>query len=167
MNTTQQIPSTPDDRIMAALAHGAVLLGFWGIVISGVIWGTQREKAAYVRFQALQALVYQITGLVLQLLFGLLWGLCGFGLFFLMTFGTVLSVALVEEPSRMPLPVFLNMFSPFGMFCLMIPYLLICLGFIAYGFYGAYQTYQGRDFRYAVIGARVERYLAQPQPTEG
>lgn len=153
--------ATPDDRIMAALAHGATILGLWGIVISAVIWGTQKERSTYVRFQALQAMIYQIAGLAIQLLLGLLWGLCGFGFFFLMVFGTMLSAALVEEPSYMPLPMFLNMFSPLGVLCLMIPYLLIWLGFIIYSLYGAYQVYQGRDFRYVVIGTRVERYLAQ------
>jgi len=113
------------------------------------------------RFQALQAMIYQIVGLAIQLVLGLLWGLCGFGFFFLMMFGTMLSVALIEEPSSVPIPLFLNMFSPVGVFCLMIPYLLIWLGFIAYGLYGAYQVYLGRDFRYALIGARVEAYLAQ------
>jgi len=155
MSAAQQ-PVSSDDRITAALAHGAVILGLWGMLIAAVIWVTQKEKSAYVRVQALQAMIYQIAGLVIQLLLGLLWGLCGFGFFFLMMFGTLLSATLVEEPSHMPLPIFLNMLAPLGLFCLLIPYLLIWLGFIAYGFYGAYQVYQGRDFRYAVIVARVE-----------
>jgi uncharacterized Tic20 family protein len=166
MNAAQQTPSTPDDRIMAALAHGAIILGLWGIVVSAVLWATQKEKSAYVRFQALQALIYQIVDFAAQMLLGLLLGICGFGLFFLMGFGGILVTAFMEDPTSMPIPLLFNVFPTMGIFCFTLPYLLIWLGFIVYAFYGAYQVYLGRDFRYAIIGERVERYLAQSQPTE-
>ena len=55
---------TQEERTLAALAHGSVLLGavtsgLGGILAALVIWLVQKEKSAYVAFQALQALVYQ------------------------------------------------------------------------------------------------------------
>lgn len=167
MNETQPTPPTPDDRIMATLAHGSVILGLWGIVVSAVIWATQKDKSAYVRFQALQALVYHIAVMVVQLLVGLLAGFCGFGLTFLLAFGSMVTAALAAESGAdVPLPLFLNVFPPLGFFGMMMPYLLVWVGILAYAFYGAYQTYQGQDFHYAIIGERVARYLAQSQPVE-
>jgi uncharacterized membrane protein len=155
---------------MAALAHGAIILGLWGIVVSAVLWATQKEKSAYVRFQALQALAYQIASFVAQMLLGLLWGLCGFAFFFLTMFltvvGSILTASLAEHPSSVPVSLLMNVIPSIGFPGIVLPYLLIWLGFIIYAFYGAYQVYLGRDFRYAIIGERVERYLAQSQSME-
>jgi len=165
MSDSQQPVSTSDDRIMAALAHGAVILGLWGVVISAVIWSTQKEKSAYVRFQALQAMVYQLCDTAAMMLLGLLVGFCGFGVLAVMMFGGLVTLAATTDSSSTPVPfLFFNLFFPLGIVGLALPLLLIRLALIAYAFYGAYQAYLGRDFRYSVIGARVERYLAQSRP---
>jgi uncharacterized Tic20 family protein len=165
MSDARQPVSTSDDRIMAALAHGAMILGLWGVVISAVIWGTQKEKSTFVRFQALQAMVYQICDTAAMMLLGLLVGFCGFGFFALAMFGGLLTMSATTDPSNTPAPfIVFNVFFPLGIVCLALPLLLIRLALIAYAFYGAYQAYQGRDFRYIGIGPRVERYLAQSRP---
>jgi len=71
---SEQSAIKQEERVLAGLAHGSVLLGpltngVGGIVTTLVVWLIQRDKSAYVAFQALQALVYQVvafffTGLV-------------------------------------------------------------------------------------------------------
>jgi uncharacterized Tic20 family protein len=53
-----------DERIMAALAHGSILLPMTGVIAPIVIWITQREKSRYVAFQSLQALLFQLILIV-------------------------------------------------------------------------------------------------------
>ncbi len=61
--TTEMNASLPtqNDRIMAALAHTTAILPMMGVVAPIVIWVTQKDKSEYVGFQALQAIVYQLT----------------------------------------------------------------------------------------------------------
>src|SRR5690242_21478902 len=80
--TTQPvyIVTTPEERTLAAIAHGSALLtlftGFAGIIVSFLIWLSQRDRSTYVAYQAMQATVFQlaclagvaVSGLVLALL---------------------------------------------------------------------------------------------------
>ena len=75
---------TQDERILAALAHGSILLPLWGLIGAVIIWVTQREKSRFIRFQALQATVYQIV-LILSWFAGGACYMCSFfGMFFIM-----------------------------------------------------------------------------------
>ena len=57
--------------------------------------------------------------------------------------------------------------SPLFFLPIAIPFAVMALGLIAwlafllYGLAGAVRTLQGRDFRYAVVGRRLEAYLAR------
>ena len=62
MNSRLEV--SQDERMMAGLAHGSILLGLFtngigGIAAALVIWITQKEKSDYVAGQALQAMIYQ------------------------------------------------------------------------------------------------------------
>ena len=83
MNTQTQNPpliSTPsqDERTWATLAHASALLnlfgGVGGLIAVALIWLIQREKSAWVAFQALQAGLFQGTVLLFTLLVvGIVW----------------------------------------------------------------------------------------------
>ena len=62
----------PDERILAALAHGSIIGSIFGMIVPAIIWITQREKSHYVAFQSLQALVFQGLAAGFQLMVGLL-----------------------------------------------------------------------------------------------
>lgn len=136
---------TDDERVLAALAHVGVLaniMSLAGVFGAALIWGTQRDKSAYVRGQALQAMVYQIAAIFIGLLLALSWGMC---------LGVALLPALLRpelyETSRPALfwPAMLTGIVPLGFLMLAV----------LYGLYGAVQAYHGRPFRYAVVGRLV------------
>ncbi len=66
MQYTYQAPTTPDERTMALLAHVLQLVG--GFIGPLVIFLIRKDQAPFVRFHALQALIWQlillVTGLV-------------------------------------------------------------------------------------------------------
>jgi uncharacterized Tic20 family protein len=145
-----------DERMMAALANISVLVPFMGLIAPIVIWATQKDKSSFVRFQALQATAYQ-TGLILFWFVGMGCYICSF-------FGTFLMIPLGASgaPDSDPLiaafmgVTFLVPLCVMGL--LSVGYFLL----IAYGVFGAIMVFRGRDFRYAIIGRRVEKYL-EPQ----
>jgi uncharacterized Tic20 family protein len=144
-----QIPNTPplslhssDERTWATLAHASALLilagGVGGLIAALVIWLTQKEKSAWAAFHGLQALVFQAVILIFTfVVVGLVW-VVGFAFSFLTVgFGTFVAVPFM-------ILVFFGGFAIMG------------AGMI-YSLYGAWQVYQGRDFRYIWIGDWVYR----------
>jgi uncharacterized Tic20 family protein len=164
---------TQDDRIMAALGHATIIWPLMGIIAPVIIWATQREKSDFVAFQALQAAVYHIT----LILGGLVWGLClmcsyfgifvaGMGLPLSMFFTIPLEGPTPEElPPGAVVGIIVGFVAMFVFYLLIFALLLLVLmlwaAYIAYGLYGAVATLRGKDFRYVIIGSRLERYLKQ------
>ena len=136
---------TSDERTMAALAHGSAVLnlfaGIGGLIAAFVIWMTQKEKSAWVAFHALQSLVFQAVVLGGTVLVVVLVWIVGFAV----SFATVGIGTIVAVPVMI-----LSFFVGF----------LIIGGVVVYGVYGAYQIYQGREFRYIWIGNWLQQRAA-------
>jgi len=147
------IKPSADERVMAAIAHGLVIVVYGlGAVGAVVMWLLQKEKSRYVAFQALQAAVYQLVGLLVQLIGWGCWG-CLYGLSF------IPMIANAQKYKDAPPPVFL-----ISLGLMVLPLGLMGL-WILYGLWGARRAFQGRDFRYMVLGRMLERYLGQEGET--
>jgi len=143
-----------DERIMAALSHVTAALPFLGTIAPIVIWVTQKDKSRYVAFQALQAAAYQLT-MILAWFVGMA---CYVGSFFITFLGAAAIPSLTSSSSAeewFVLPMMLLPFLIFGSI------LVGGMAFVIYGLVGAVMSLRGKEFRYVVIGRRVERYLQQ------
>jgi uncharacterized Tic20 family protein len=158
--------STQDERILAALAHAGVILPFWGLIGAIVIWATQREKSRFTGFQALQGATYQLV-LVLSGFLCLACYMCSFfGSFLVMALTTPLGVLAAEsggDPEVVGglVAMVIGLLTTFLPFCLLGLVALVGLAYVLYGLYGAVQVLQGNDFRYVIIGRRLEQYLTK------
>ena len=141
------ISPTSDERMMGALAH------FFGIIGSMIIYLVQKDKSRFVRFQAAQALAFDL--IVMLAMFVVFF--CLFGVVFIGMFGTMFaglnSAAQSENFSwLMVLPVVF----PFTVFTCIFPFSLsILIARIA----ATVSVFSGRDFRYPFLGAKVEQFL--------
>lgn len=143
---------TEDERVLAALSHAGIITniaGMSGLVGAALIWVTQREKSAYVRAQAFQALAFQGCALLVGVLMVMLWGGC-LGL-------ALLPAALFPDLYHTSPP---PLFWP-ALYSAVLP-LLYGVLVVCYGLYGAAQTYQGRPFRYLLVG-RLSAAPAAPE----
>ncbi len=146
---TEQI-STPapsqNDKIMAALAHISAVLPFMGVIAPIIIWATQKDKSEFVAFQALQAIAF-------QLLMILGW-FVGMGCYMISFFTTFTSLTLSRGANSSGFPFFF-----------LVPLFImgtIFVGgaiFVIYGIIGAANVFQGKNFRYIIIGNRLANYL--------
>ncbi len=154
MTTSELSPSTPspNDKIMAAIAHVCVIIPLMGIIAPIIIWVTQKDKSQYVAFQAIQAVVYQLCLIILYFV--------GWGCYFIVFLGIFIPVMATSSNSSGPVPA-----EPVMVGMMLIPFILIAvfllagLVFMIYGIVAAVMTLQGKDFRYAILGKRLERYL--------
>ena len=158
------VEATQDERILAALAHASVILPFWGLIGAIVIWATQREKSRFVNFQALQGSVYQFSLILLGFVGGACYMCSFFGMFLVMPVG-IFAMEGISDPNTVEglIAMLITFTTTLFPFCVMGIFVLIGAAFVIYGLYGAVRVLQGDDFRYAIIGRRLERYLAQEE----
>jgi uncharacterized Tic20 family protein len=132
---------------MAALAHASVIVFGMGIIASVVLWATQKDRSRYVAMQALQATAYHIVG------FGVFMaGMLCWLILYLASF-IPLMIAVEQGSNDAPLGFIL------ATVLMVVPLVFMGL-WIAGGLWGAVRTFQGRDFRYVVIGDQVARWMA-------
>lgn len=140
-------PPSQDERTMAALAHGSILLFGMGVVAAIVLWVTQKEKSRYVAFQALQAVVYHIAGFAIFLVSMACW----MALYFV---SLIPLMTTPEESAGAALWIFV-----LATLLMLAPFVQMGLWIVG-GWWGAARALQGREFRYIVIGRYLERWLA-------
>jgi uncharacterized Tic20 family protein len=145
----QMVPSK-DERNMAGLAHGSILLGIFtngvgGIVAALVIWITQKDKSDYVAGQSLQALVYQALAVSISMLAWCCWG----ALYTAMVFVPLLANPGAYETTP-PASLWL------GLFLLVVPMGIWALTTL-YGLYGSLRCFGGYDFKYIVVGNWLDK----------
>ena len=142
---SKQMTITQDEKTLAGLAHGSILLGLLtsgmgGIIAALVIWIVQKEKSAYVAAQALQALVYQAITFLLTMIVWCCWGAL---------YAAMILVPLVSNPDAYVATPPAGLWV--GLFLMIVPFGIWGLT-ILYGLYGAARCLGGHDFKYAVIG---------------
>jgi uncharacterized Tic20 family protein len=151
MTDLDSLTPSQDERVMAALAQISVLVPLLGVIAPIIIWVTQKDKSRYVAFQSLQAIAFQLT-MVFAWFVGMGCYMCSFfSMFLAIPFGGS------GESSQSVSPLFaLPFLTPFLVMGLMF---LGAFLFILYGIIAAVMTFQGKPFRYVIIGRRVERFM--------
>lgn len=149
----EAIQAPTNEWTTAALAHASVLLTVIlgapaglgvpiGLAVPLAMYFGYRRHSRFIAFHALQAFVYQVIGAVgiaaLGALVGIAWAISG-----------ALSAVLVGL-ALMPLALTLTLVLAGA-----------AIAWFGYGMYAAYQVYQGADFRYWLIGERLEEEVAQ------
>jgi uncharacterized Tic20 family protein len=142
---SEQVITTQDERVLAGLAHGSILLGIFtsgigGIVTALVIWLIQKEKSAYVAGQALQALVYQAVTFIVTMLAWCCWGVLWMVMLLPPLFSNPEAYQVTPPPGLW-----------IGLVFMVVPFFVWGLT-ILYGLWGAVRCLGGHDFRYAIVG---------------
>jgi uncharacterized Tic20 family protein len=146
----QQLAPTSDESLLAAISH------FFGLLVALIVWATQKDKSHYVRFQAIQAMafdllitvaVFLIVGCMMVFIFGVL----ALGISDIAVFGNQ------GNPTAEPFRTLIALMAavPILIPCIIIPFTGII--FVA-RLIATIQTFQGKDFHYPWLGSMVERY---------
>ncbi len=147
--TPQENPTpTSDERLMATLAH--VL----GPIVALIIWATQKDKSRFVRFQAMQAIAFDVGIIVVFFLLGGCLAMIVFGATFLGMAGAV--AASGNDNGLSGLLGMLFGLIPLGGFCIIF---LLAFGVLAARIIAAVRVYQGKNYHYPWLGDRVEKML--------
>lgn len=134
-----------ETRLLAALAHGSVVAQGIGILVGIIVYINQREKSRYVAYQGLQAAVYQLINLIITVVLWLAWGVL-YGLSMI-----PLIMQAETNPDAAPPAIFWV-----SMILMVIPLVYMVLVGL-YGLWGAVRTWQGKDFKYLLLGNWLEK----------
>ncbi len=152
---TAEIDLSPnsDERVMGALAH------FFGILGALIIWVVQKDKSHFVRFQAVQALAFNFVVMLVMMVLSV----CLSGVMFIGIFGTMLAaVNSGTSPDSFSRFMIFPFMLPFLMFTCIFPFSLV---FLIARVVAAVSILSGNNFRYPLLGAKVEQFLAdESQP---
>lgn len=145
----ESVSLTQEEKVMAGLAHGSIVLGLFtngvgGLIGALVIWILQREKSAFAAAQALQSLVYQALTFAITMVFWCCWGM----VYMLLIFPPIIANPEAYE-TTVPAGLWI------GLALMIIPFAVWGIT-ILYGLYGAVRSYGGHDFKYAILGKWLE-----------
>ena len=146
-----------EDRWVAATGHFAIIIVFWGLLAPIFAWAMQGKRSLFLKFQSIQAVVYQAGTTLLYVMAG-----------FLYMFGVVVFIVTIgfEGGSRLnTLSGLIGVIIFFGsllvsMFIIMTIPLLHILGQWA-----GYRVLKGEMYRYPIIGKLIERRLSMKTNT--
>jgi uncharacterized Tic20 family protein len=141
------------------VCHATAILQLWGVVTPLIVWFSQKERSAHLRFQSMQAFVYQFIALAVYFL--------GMGVYMLFFLGTIFTLILGSslngngELQGAPAAILIIFFGVLMLFwfvmmiAMPIYYLLAGLASL--------RVIGGRDFRYPILGRMIERRMVAPR----
>jgi uncharacterized Tic20 family protein len=146
---SEQTVPNQDEKNMAGLAHGSILLGLFtngigGIAAALVIWITQKEKSEYVTRQALQALVYQTLAFAITMLAWCCWGAL---------YSAMILLPLMANPGAYDAAPPAGLWL--GLLLMVVPMGIWALTTL-YGLYGSIRCFGGHDFKYVIVGTWLD-----------
>jgi uncharacterized Tic20 family protein len=143
---TSEKSYSQEERLLAALAHAAIITGMIAPVAGLLIYITQKEKSAYAARQGMQAAIYQLLGLLVMILVWSCWGV-------FYTISLIPLMANADQYNNAPPPIFW-----IGLGSMICPFIFMALWGL-YGLWGTVRAWTGADFRYLLIGQMVDKRL--------
>ena len=137
-----------EERLLAGLSH------LFGFLIALIIWFVQKDRSPFLRFQALQALAFDVVIIGTMVVFSILFSI-------VVTVLTVATAAFASsaDDAAIVAGIIGGLFvivSLIGMFATIIYTGVTLVGRLV----AAISTFQGNDYHHPWLGRRVENYLS-------
>ncbi len=146
--------ATREDRWIAALCHLSTTIVLFGMLVPLITYITQKDRSPYLRFQALQALIYQGIGYVAYLIFNI------FTLVIYLVIMIPMIIITESSAAGDPAAAFLIFLFVLVMLVLMVFYAVLVPLYIILALYATLRTGQGHNYAYPLLG----RLLRPKQP---
>ncbi len=161
-NAESPINETQEDNWVAGVCHATAILQIWGILTPLIVWFTQKERSTRLRFQSVQAMVYQGVALVAYIA-GTALQMVAFFMMFFVVFAAGVSGERgeIQGLAVMLLIIFglvMMLFALGSMILVPVYFLLAALASL--------RMIQGRPFRYPIIGKILEKRMQLSQSVE-
>lgn len=150
-----------EDRWVASMGHFSVIIIFWGMLTPVTAWIAQGRRSPFLKFQFVQAFVFQAGTMLLYFLSGLIY--FGGAVFFFVSIGGLDSPNLDSNLALSGMVVFFA-----SMLCMLVIVLIVPLLHIM-GQWAGYRVLKGDEYRYPLVGRLVgswTKYDGKPDEEE-
>jgi uncharacterized Tic20 family protein len=145
-----------EDRLVASLGHATAIITLWGLIFSLIAWVSEKERSLLLRFQLLQAVIYQGIGAV---------GYMGaMMLYMVMVFGMM--AVMFSFDSSAP-----ENLGPLAAVLFILPILFIFFVFFVLGpiflllaSWASLRVLRGHDYHYPFLGRFLARRMGSAPP---
>jgi uncharacterized Tic20 family protein len=142
------------ERVTAAACHLGAYLNLWGMALPLIAWLSEKNHSAVLRFQALQALVYQAIGLAVAVLYFI--GMFSFQMIFMLTLTFGISFSSSNQNNNV-LILLLILIPAACMVLLTGLWVLVMPFYQTFPLVAAWQVSHGKDYRYPLLGKLIAR----------
>ena len=151
-----------EDNWVAGICHATAILQLWGVVTPLLVWFTQKERSIRLRFQSMQAFIYQIVAFVIYMLGTAVYMAFFFGMFLLMIVGATRGADNdLQGPGAIVFAALLVLILLFWLIIMIgmpIYYLLAGLASV--------RVLRGHEFHYPILGHIIEKQIGTPERLE-
>jgi len=140
-----------EDRWVAGMGHFSVIIVLWGMLTPIMAWALEGKRSLFLKFQAVQAFVFQLGALLLLFGGGVLY--LGGAISFIFMTGINGSLH-IDSPTVMTGTVIFLVSSLCSLIVLLVVPLLHIMGQWA-----GYRVLKGDEYRYPIVGKLVEKRI--------
>lgn len=159
VDSSESLIEEHEERWLASMGHFAVIIMLWGMLAPAAAWILQGKRSLFLRFQSVQALVFQAGTLLLLIVSGCLY--FGAAFFFIFSMGLSREPSITSPTGMAGLIVFL-----LSMLCTLVIVLTVPLLHIM-GQWAGYRVLKGDDYRYPIVGKLVEKRVMKSDMRSG
>ena len=141
-----------EERWVASMGHFSVIIMLWGMLSPVTAWILQGKRSAFLKFQSIQAFVFQAGTFLLYVV--------SMFLYFAGAFFFIVSIGGMEAANQEPSFGFGLLVLSGALLCVFVVVLFIPLLHIM-GQWAGYRILKGDDYRYPLVGKWVEKWLAK------
>jgi uncharacterized Tic20 family protein len=160
-NPETPIIETQEDNWVSGVCHATAILQLWGVVTPLIVWFTQKERSTRLRFQSMQAFVYQLIALAAYILGMAAYMVVFFGIFFSLMLGATRGDSNIQGPPAFMMAIFLGAMFLFWLFIMIVMPIYYLLAAWA-----SLRVIRGHHFRYPILGKLIESRLKTSQHLE-
>jgi uncharacterized Tic20 family protein len=140
-----------EDRWVVAMGHFSVIIALWGMLVPLTAWILQGNRSLFLKFQSIQTLVFQGSVMLLYILAGAIY-VFGF-------IALILTVGIGADELS-PSGGMIGLAILFISMLIAIFLVLLIPSFHILGQWAGYRVLKGDNYRYALIGRLVEKWIS-------
>jgi uncharacterized Tic20 family protein len=152
-----------EDNWVSGVCHSTAILQLWGIITPLIVWFSQKERSIKLRFQAMQAILYQLSAFILYMI-----GMTAYMAVFFMMFAGMAAFGLADPSASTngELPPVIGIIFIIFLAVIMIFWLLMMIATPIYYILAAVAsilTIRGRNFKYPILGGIIAKRMNLPK----
>lgn len=152
-----------EDYWVGGVCHATAILQLWGMITPFIVWFSQKDRSPRLKFQSLQAVIYQLVATVAYLV-----SYVGFFFVYVIFIAALAMSGISTDPGQDLSPAFGIVFI-----LMMAVFILVWLAWMAlYPIYfilagvATIRTMRGHDFKYPILGKILLKRMTPPSEKE-